>query len=211
MIIYEIFVPVTVFITCGLVARLLLSRVNEAMELAQAFAYEKELLNRELLRDQFTKLFNHTAFYDQLDTHIQEFKLTASAFSLIVIDIDDFKRVNDAFGHDVGDVVLLGVVDAINSEISERDTAYRYGGEEFVVLCRNSLSYTVELAERIRKRVESTIYPHPLNRNVTISLGVCEYDDSFGGRREFFSATDKALYEAKHTGKNKFSFVKSND
>ena len=209
MIIYDIFVPVTVFIACGLVARLLLSRVHEAMEIAQSLAHEKEILNRELLRDQFTKLFNHTAFYERLDEHIQDFKHNKSIFSLIVIDIDDFKKVNDTFGHDMGDVVLLGVVDAINSEMSEGDSAYRYGGEEFVVLCRKPLEYTVELAERIRKHVESNIYQSPLNKNVTISLGVCEYDNSFGGRREFFAAADKVLYDAKHSGKNKTLFVKS--
>jgi len=209
MIIYDIFVPVTVFLACGLVARLLLTRVNEAMKIAQDLAHEKEILNRELLRDQFTKLFNHTAFYDQLDVHIQEFKHSESVFSLIVIDIDDFKKINDTFGHDIGDVVLLGVVDAINSEMCESDCAYRYGGEEFVVLCRKPLDYTFELAERIRKHVESNIYQSPLNKNITISLGVCEYNNTFGGRREFFAAADKVLYDAKHSGKNMTLFVKN--
>jgi diguanylate cyclase (GGDEF)-like protein len=164
---------------------------------------EKEHLSRELAHDSFTRLFNHTVFFERLDQYILEARQKNNVFSLIIMDIDDFKKINDNFGHDIGDVVLLKLVDIIKKEISKDDIAFRYGGEEFIVLCHKPLVYGMALSERIRKRFGSHIFAQLNNVKVTVSMGVCEYESSFGGRREFFSAADKALYRAKQEGKNR--------
>jgi len=103
--------------------------------------------------------------------------------------------------------VLLKFVEIINKEICkdvvEGDLAFRYGGEEFILLCPKPIDYAVEVSERIRKEFGTYIFPQLNDNCVTVSAGVCEYESSFGGRREFFSAADKALYYAKQEGKNR--------
>ncbi|MCL2496154.1 MAG: GGDEF domain-containing protein [Clostridiales bacterium] len=199
----RLFTAFTLLICGYIIARIIFVRISEAVDIAVTLSFEKERLRRELDRDPFTRLFNHIAFYGHLDNHILRAQSEQLVFSLVIMDIDDFKRINDNFGHDIGDVVLLKLVETITGEIGEKDLAFRFGGEEFVVLCADNLNSAYQLAERIRKRFGAHVFMQLDSNNVTVSIGVCEYDNSFGGRREFFSAADKALYRAKKEGKNK--------
>lgn len=156
------------------------------------------------MMDSLTKLYNHASFYEQLDEHILRDSRGEGGFCLVVFDIDDFKKVNDGFGHDVGDEVLLSLVEAIKGAISGNETAFRYGGEEFTILTGKNIADTYQLVEKIRASFVKIVHRTYPQMHISVSAGLCAFDGRvFSGRREFFAAADEALYEAKRTGKNK--------
>jgi len=184
-----------------MLARIVLERVRELINAAVASTLRERELSVEVTKDSLTQLYNHATFYDKLDEFILRHKREGKSFGVQIIDIDDFKPINDTYGHDMGNTVILGLVDVINENLGVGDIAFRYGGEEFTVITSDP-SRAVKQAENIRRQISERSFDG-VNGNVTVSIGVCSYDDSFGGRREFFSAADKALYNAKETGKNK--------
>jgi diguanylate cyclase (GGDEF)-like protein len=119
---------------------------------------------------------------------------------LIFFDIDHFKKVNDVYGHQTGDVALRTVVDTLSAQLRESDVFFRVGGEEFmIVLAHHPLNQAKEIAERLRKRVEhiqEASLPH-----LTISLGVAELD-THETLEQLLHRIDLALYEAKSNGRN---------
>lgn len=160
--------------------------------------------NRASMLDSLTRLLNHAAFYDQLDRHILRQTRGGGGFCLLVFDIDNFKRVNDQYGHDTGDQVLLALVDAMNGAVGEGDLAFRYGGEEFTVLTGRGLEESYALSETIRAGFAERAARLDPPITITVSAGLCRYDPDYSyGRREFFASADEALYEAKRTGKDK--------
>jgi len=177
--------------------RLRLAEKNE--ELQQA----NEILAQLSITDGLTKLHNHRYFQDHLTREIKRVSRTKQPLSLILLDIDDFKLLNDTHGHAAGDEVLVSLAAIMNDSARESDLIARYGGEEFVILMPNTdLAGAVHLAEKIRMTVESTrliIGDSMKPIEITISLGVALFD---GSRREFFSEADRALYQAKAAGKN---------
>jgi diguanylate cyclase (GGDEF)-like protein len=126
---------------------------------------------------------------------MRELRQTGKSFSLIMFDIDNFKKLNDQNGHSYGDEILQHVALVVSESLTENDSAARWGGEEFVVICNDSnLDRATRLAENIRQRVESDI-------QITCSFGVCEV----GAESEFSEAldlVDECLYRAKQDGKN---------
>ncbi len=162
-----------------------------------------EVLSQLSITDGLTKLHNHRYFQDHLTREIKRVSRTSSPLSLILLDIDDFKQLNDTYGHAAGDEVLISLASIMNESARESDLIARYGGEEFVILMPNTdLAGAVHLAEKIRMAVESTrliIGDRMKPTDVTISLGVALFK---GNRREFFAEADRALYRAKAAGKN---------
>lgn len=158
----------------------------------------KEL--RRLSRvDELTGLPNRRSF-DIALAHELSFSIRPKAeLSLLVVDVDHFKRYNDKHGHAAGDRVLKQLARLFEKEIRRPGSAYRYGGEEFVVLLpRTNADSAMKLAERLRARVEEVM------KGVTISVGVASRKDGgFSGADEFFIAGDRALYQAKNTGRNR--------
>ena len=177
--------------------RIRLAEKNDELQSAN------EVLNQLSITDGLTKLHNHRYFQDHLTREIKRVSRTNSPMSLILIDIDDFKQLNDTFGHAAGDEVLISLASIMNESARESDLIARYGGEEFVILMPNTdLPGAVHLAEKIRMAVESTrliIGDRMKPTDVTISLGVALFK---GNRREFFAEADRALYRAKAAGKN---------
>jgi diguanylate cyclase (GGDEF)-like protein len=177
--------------------RLRLAEKNEELQSAN------EVLSQLSITDGLTKLHNHRYFQDHLTREIKRVSRTSTPLSLILIDIDDFKQLNDTHGHAAGDEVLITLATIMNESARESDLIARYGGEEFVILMPNTdLAGAVHLAEKIRMAVESTrliVGDHMKPTVVTISLGVALYK---GNRREFFAEADRALYRAKAAGKN---------
>jgi diguanylate cyclase (GGDEF)-like protein len=157
--------------------------------------------------DSLTRLLNHAAFYEQLDESIMEIiekQEDAEPLSIIIWDLDNFKQVNDLYGHSIGDQVILAFVSAIKKVTDNRYQAYRYGGEEFALIIRKNAQETFTIAEDVRKEFEicSKLDCFPIGS--TVSGGICEYNHkTLTGKREFFAAADEALYNAKKTGKNK--------
>jgi len=175
------------------------SLTERNVELQQA----KETFQQLSITDGLTKLHNHRFFQDHLTREIKRVTRSREPLSMLMADIDDFKRLNDHFGHAAGDELLAGLARVMNEMVRESDLLARYGGEEFVVLASNTdLAGAYKLAEKIRINVSenSFILDDSLRpMKVTISIGVAQYQ---GDRKAFFRATDRALYRAKAEGKN---------
>lgn len=128
--------------------------------------------------------------------------------ALIVVDIDNFKKINDTFGHQIGDQILIQVSNIIKSSIRDTDVAARWGGEELAIyLPQATLEHTLQVAERIRKRIFDDTKPQ-----VTVSCGIADWnweDEKISVENLFYKA-DMALYEAKHLGKNRIRVAKAN-
>jgi diguanylate cyclase (GGDEF)-like protein len=170
---------------------------NEALQQAN------EVLEQLSITDGLTKLHNHRFFQDHLTREIKRVSRTGEPLSMLIFDIDDFKRLNDRLGHAAGDELLIGIARVLNDSIRETDFLARYGGEEFVVLALGcDLRAAEQLAEKIRTAIAESSFIlddslRPLR--VTVSVGVAAYR---GNRKRFFQRADEALYRAKSQGKN---------
>ncbi len=187
------------------------SRLNDEMmqrtELAVLLEYrqdELERANSQLARlaatDGLTGLLNHRAFHERLVEEISLAGKSGGGFSVLFMDVDQFKGYNDSFGHPAGDFVLRQVARLIECEVRGSDLVVRYGGEEFaVVLPIASLSGAASRAESIRMAIESHAWPH---RQVTLSVGVAQWKPG-EDKESVLTRADKALYEAKTGGRNR--------
>jgi len=167
------------------------------------YKLEQNVANLEKLSttDYLTKIFNRNKFYERINHEINMSKRHEIDLSLIFFDIDYLKKINDTFGHKIGDEVLVKVVEEVSSYLRETDTFARWGGEEFVILLPGSNSETAhKLADKYRVIIENIKFSNE-NIKVTSSFGVSSY---IQGEKveEFFSRADKALYQAKANGRN---------
>jgi diguanylate cyclase (GGDEF)-like protein len=164
-----------------------------------------EVFQQLSITDELTRLHNHRFFQEHLPREIKRSERTQEPLSLVLIDIDDFKTLNDRFGHAVGDAVLRKVADVMHGAIREMDLLARYGGEEFALLAANTtLDGCVVLAEKIRLAVSRTRFSvvdldGPKRIAITASFGVAQYH---GDEKAFFNDADRALYRAKAQGKD---------
>ena len=157
------------------------------------------------LRDQLTGLFNRRRLLDQLEAEVSFSSRHGTSFSLILLDIDHFKRFNDDHGHLVGDQVLRGVGALLKRTIRREDVAARYGGEEFAVLCRATPpERATTIAERIRTELERERFAvGKTSLSVTISAGIAGLPEpTIENAKQLIEAADKALYQAKADGRN---------
>jgi two-component system, cell cycle response regulator len=158
------------------------------------------------LHDGLTKAFNKRHFLDRMPTEIAYARRHTSPLTLLMLDADHFKQVNDRYGHLAGDQVLVTLADLVRGTIRTEDFFGRYGGEEFVVLCRGvSLGNASILAERLRTIVETNSFEYQGQRMpVTISIGVAALSDRMDEAGTALVAdADAALYEAKRGGRNR--------
>jgi two-component system cell cycle response regulator len=157
------------------------------------------------LHDGLTGAFNKRHFLDRLPTEIAYARRHKTPLTLLMFDVDHFKRVNDQHGHVAGDYVLATIAGIVGATLRAEDLFARYGGEEFVVLCRGvGLEKASVLAERLRAKVETHLFNHHGTRiAVTISLGVAMYVEHPDAPTELISEADAALYRAKRAGRNR--------
>ncbi len=172
-----------------------------------AIAIDNARLYRYAVTDEMTKLYNHRYFQQRLDEEIQRADRYENHVSLIILDVDHFKKFNDTYGHPEGDRVLKTVARLIEKSVREIDIPARYGGEEFVVICpeKNGEGSLIP-AERIRSAIES--YDFRINGEhvpITVSLGVCCYPDAASSKAELIQKADAALYFSKANGRNRAS------
>jgi diguanylate cyclase (GGDEF)-like protein len=157
------------------------------------------------LRDGQTGLFNHTYFYQQIDFEVRRYVRYGALVSLVMIDIDDFKEVNDSYGHREGDRILAAMGRTLMQVARDSDICCRYGGEEFAVI----LTLTdVHEAGVIAKRLKMKLAQHlPDGKTVTVSIGVASCGKETGTYQYLVEKADAALYEAKRSGKNRVVVV----
>ncbi len=184
--------------------------LKQAKERAEKYAQELKSANETLrefaFRDGLTGLYNHRYFQDTMDRELGRVMRYKNPLSLIMIDIDHFKMINDEYGHPVGDIVLKAVSRSIQSTLRDCDIAVRYGGEEFaVILPETELQGALIVAERLRKVVaETPIETNAHSIQVTISLGVtcCMAATEKKAKADMIAQADHALYNSKRNGRN---------
>lgn len=167
-----------------------------------------ETVQRQAVTDELTGLYNHRRFQEAMVAESDRARRFSQPMSLVMLDIDNFKNVNDNYGHQQGDQVLREVARVLRESSREIDSPARYGGEELaVVLPQTDLEGAFQLAERVRQEVEALrvelVDGGGGAVSVTASLGVASMPESAPEPGELIAAADAALYQAKHAGKNK--------
>jgi diguanylate cyclase (GGDEF)-like protein/PAS domain S-box-containing protein len=179
-----------------------------AQNIAMAFAslQLQETLRYQSLRDPLTGLFNRRFLEESLAREIDRAKRKQQFIGIIMIDVDHFKRFNDTYGHEAGDLVLQTVGNYLKKQIRQYDVACRYGGEELVIIMPDaSLDNTILRAEEIRKGIKKLHIEHDGKQlePITISVGVSCFPDDAIEVQSLIRAADKALYEAKAQGRDR--------
>ncbi len=162
-------------------------------------------LSRLSQTDGLTKLLNRASWEEQLKQHFHYCGLHKRTDTLVMLDIDHFKKVNDSYGHPTGDEVIREAARTISQTARESDLVGRYGGEEFAVILPNTThDQAMFFAERLRRRIEKlTVNYESHSVNFTISLGVCEFSAEFTTHIQWLEAVDNALYQSKQNGRNR--------
>jgi diguanylate cyclase (GGDEF)-like protein len=156
--------------------------------------------------DVLTHLINRRAMMHQLEIVMNQFDRSDRIFAIVLIDVDFFKRVNDVYGHDGGDVVLVHLAQILQTKLRKADSASRWGGEEFLILLpETTLDQAREIAERLRFYVETN--PTPSNIQITISLGIAVIRQHGNSVESLITAADHALYAAKNNGRNQVAIA----
>jgi diguanylate cyclase (GGDEF)-like protein len=153
--------------------------------------------------DGLTGIFNRRFFELRIIEEIERARRSEAGMAVVMADIDGFKKLNDEFGHLLGDEVLRQVSSLFHQQLRKIDVVCRYGGEEFaILLTQTSAQYAMTVAEKLRKLVESWQFPG-VPRTVTLSAGVAAYPDHGTNRDDLIRAADTGLYAAKQTGRNR--------
>lgn len=192
---------------------LIYSFINRSKEIIKSFIdiheSEQELTIKTFIMEfnskiePVTGLYNHKTFYEYLENLIEQSENFQFPISLAVLDIDNFKRVNDTYGHSLGDDVIKTLAEVIKSYIGTDDYASRYGGEEFAIIFTDRDKYkTLEIMEIIRTKFNSITINGMKDERFSVSIGVSEHHKGMS-KHTLFTNADKALYKAKKTGKNK--------
>jgi len=184
----------------------MLAMISEqlAVSLTNAIMYERA---RDVsLHDPLTGLANRNLMKQGLDICAARAKRKNELFSLVMCDLDHFKKYNDTYGHTAGDKLLVDLARLLENEVREIDTLVRFGGEEFLIILPDTdLRYAVDVAERIRSRVEISDFYHDDEQppaKITLSLGCACWNADLSGIDELLTITDNALYDAKSRGRN---------
>jgi len=154
-------------------------------------------LRQKAYNDALTGIFNRRGLLKYIKTKLLEYK-----YSIVIIDIDNFKQVNDTYGHDAGDEVLKHLANRISKNIRKTDVIARWGGEEFVLLVKSSELEIVQIiAEKLRMDIEKEKFP--VVEKITASFGVSNFKNRNQSFEDVFKNADNALYQAKENGRNK--------
>ncbi|MDF2872984.1 MAG: diguanylate cyclase [Anaerocolumna sp.] len=159
------------------------------------------------MKDSLTNLHNHEYILEILEREVELQKQTPKGLVVMMLDIDHFKRVNDTYGHQKGDQVLIKIADVIQSCLRSSDFAGRYGGEEFMVILSgiSGINSGIEVAERIKECISNCVFENNELR-VTISIGLACYQGE--STKELVGIADKLLYQAKGNGRNRIEYHK---
>lgn len=159
--------------------------------------------------DSLTQLFTRREMNKRMEYSLANFERNHRPFSVIIADIDFFKRINDTYGHECGDYVLISVANLLKDSIRKVDSAARWGGEEFLLLLPDTDACgAANLAEKIRNMVDEQVFLYKeTSFRITMTLGICEYEKNMA-LDQLISNADRALYEGKETGRNRVMVFK---
>src|SRR5216684_1844888 len=179
-----------------------LESVADICATATQNAHYVERVKQLAYLDGLTGIFNRRFFEVRIEEEVERARRFDSGMAVIMVDIDQFKRLNDEFGHLLGDEVLRQVSSLFYQQLRKIDVVCRYGGEEFaILLSQTSLQHAMSVAEKLRRLVETWQFPG-VPRSVTISAGTATYPDHGTTRDELVQAADSGLYAAKQAGRN---------
>ncbi|MBZ4672773.1 MAG: diguanylate cyclase [Deferribacteraceae bacterium] len=164
-----------------------------------------ENLYEQIAKDGLTGLYNHTAFQDRLSKLFRSYKHNKTTFSVAMLDLDFFKKVNDTYGHLKGDEVLKQFADIIKKCVRKNDFPARYGGEEFAIIFSDINKFEAEaIIDRLREKFKKIKFKSDSGSfGVTFSAGLAEVNESMDTPSEITNAADTALYYSKRSGRNK--------
>ena len=178
-------------------------RINNAIEALENI----HIITNHANRDYLTGLYNRRYFYDSMQEYMESISQTGEQFAVAMIDIDNFKKINDQYGHDIGDKVIVQLADILRSGTSYRDLVSRFGGEEFCLVLKNINRYSAsDILERIREEVASytLVLENEEYIQFTVSIGATLHtEDTLD---ETINLADMLLYNAKNNGKNQLVF-----
>lgn len=164
------------------------------------------------ITDSLTGLHNHRYFQQIFNQELRRAKRYQKRLAILMVDVDDFKQFNDRYGHAVGDRILATIGKIITRNLRTVDFAFRYGGEEFIILLPEAgPDNALHAAERLRETIEKEtceIFREKNGEGVTVSIGVAGYPDDGPDRNTLFTVVDDLLYQAKRFGKNKVYHIK---
>lgn len=201
--------------TISIMAGLLSKTLTSISALIVAFLSNKqEMQKRDLKRlaitDDLTDVFNQRHFNVSIIDEVEKADKKGSSLGLILIDVDNFKKYNDIYGHDKGDDVLKSTASLIKVAVGKDNLVFRYGGDEFAVLLPNSDQFnTTRVADDIRREFEAQrhfCFSEGIGNQISLSMGISQYPDLAADRDELMSQADMALYHSKNLGKNKIHF-----
>lgn len=174
-----------------------------ALAIENARMFEK--VEQMAIVDMLTGLYNRRHFYELAERELERYKRYHSPFSIILLDLDHFKRVNDNYGHPAGDAVLQGLAHIFGESLRKMDVPGRLGGEEFVILLpETGIEQAVHVAERLRLKIEQNIFEVDGNHiRMTASMGVVAASEDLVQLQQLISMADKVMYQAKEAGRNR--------
>jgi diguanylate cyclase (GGDEF)-like protein len=172
---------------------------------------ENATLKKKLIYDNKFNCYNYGYFKIQCQNEVENYKRYLEPFSIILLDIDDFKNINDEFGHNAGDIALENIIEAIKKNIRSIDMVFRFGGDEFMVLLHKAMMVgSLIVSKRIQTSINNISFEFNgilIENKITSSLGIVTVSEEFSNENleveELFKKADIALYKAKNTGKNK--------
>jgi len=182
--------------------RFLIVAMQFALEIKKVLLYET--VETLAITDSLTGLYTRRYFFERFDEELRRSERHGFKFSFLMLDIDDFKRCNDTYGHLVGDVVLKEIAHMAKGSTREIDLVARYGGEEFsVILPETDRAGAILVAERMRKKIEENVFKaYDEKLKMTVSVGLAVYPDDSQETSDLIDRADRALYAAKSSGKN---------
>ena len=170
----------------------------------------KDYIEEQLSKDILTKAYNRKAFAHFLNSTFIAAKRDFSSVCLFMIDVDNFKSINDTHGHQVGDKILKHIADKLIKTVRSADIVCRYGGDEFAIVCPNISSLSgLQLAEQVRSNIESMRFTVDNTQiSTTLSIGVSNFpDNDIQCVSQFIAYADKAMYKAKRKGRNQIGLI----